>query len=281
MMESELSGGPLRPVVDAPPEAPPARDARRAEPRWGGFATLLWCLPIFVALNLAGAVGIALDLVWLHLGPGAGGVPFDPVTGQVADSHWATLDTRPEVVIATGVALLALELAVVGSAARLAGATVRDYLALTPFRGRDLLTGVAATAAVVFGFEFLAALFDIPLASPWLFEMHDRAEAGGTLPLLVLTVVVVAPLWEEAVFRGFLFRGWSRTWLASTGTVVLTSALWTALHLQYGALLLLQIFCIGLVFGWIRHRSGSALLTIVLHGLNNLAACVEAVAARW
>ncbi len=164
---------------------------------------------------------------------------------------------------------------------RLAGAGVRDHLALKPFSGRELLSGAAATAAVVFGFEILAAPLGIPFTSLWLFDLHDAAPAGGTLPFLASSVVVVAPLWEEIVFRGFLFRGWSRSWLASTGTVVLTSTLWTGLHLQYDAPLLLQVFCIGLVFGWVRRRSGSTLLTIVLHGLSNLAACVEVAAARW
>ncbi|MBD0276102.1 MAG: CPBP family intramembrane metalloprotease, partial [Acetobacteraceae bacterium] len=249
--------------------------------RWGGLATLLWCLPIFLALHLAGAVGLALDLLWIHFGPGDAGGALDAGTGRVADSHWGRLDTRPELITATGFAVLALELAVIGSAARLAGARARDYLALKPFTGRDLLAGVVATAAVVLGFEAVAARLGVSLASPWLAEVYGNAQAGGTLPLLVLTVVVVAPVWEEAVFRGFLFRGWSGSWLGPAGAAALTSALWTCLHLQYGAALLLQIFCIGLVFGWVRHRSGSALLTMTLHGLNNAAACIEAAVARW
>ena len=58
-------------------------------------------------------------------------------------------------------------------------------------------------------------------------------------------------------------------------------ALWTALHIQRDAPLLLQFFCADPVFGWVRHRSGSAPLTIVLHGMNNSAACAEAAVARW
>ena len=53
---------------------------------------------------------------------------------------------------------------------------------------------------MVVGFECLAVLFGAPLTSSRLFEMHNRAVAGGTLPLLV---AVVVPSREEAVFRGW------------------------------------------------------------------------------
>ena len=42
------------------------------------------------------------------------------------------------------------------------------------------------------------------------------------------------------------------------------------------AFTLAQIFCIGLLLGWIRWASGSTLLTIGLHMLANLAACIQA-----
>ena len=278
-MTTGIPRGPLPSPAAMPLDAAIAGAAAPAKPRWGGFATLLWGVPIVLAFLLANVFGVVLDLLWMQFGTGAG-LPLDPATGEVEDSYWATLGTRPEVMIATYATLPALQFAVVGPAARLAGTTVRDYLALNSFSGRDLLVGVLALAGVVAGFEVAAALLGVSLDAPWLVELRDRAVAGGTLPLLVLSIAVAAPLCEEVVFRGFLFRGWSRTWLAPAGTIVLTSALWTAVHLQYDAPVLLEIFCIGLVLGWMRHRSGSTLLTVVLHAVFNLAACVEMVVAR-
>jgi membrane protease YdiL (CAAX protease family) len=40
--------------------------------------------------------------------------------------------------------------------------------------------------------------------------------------------IVFAPLWEELVFRGFLFRGFAR--LGTIGTIVASSPLFTAMH---------------------------------------------------
>jgi hypothetical protein len=53
------------------------------------------------------------------------------------------------------------------------------------------------------------------------------------------------------------------------------SLLWALLHVQYAWVLMVQIFVIGLVLGWIRWRSGSTLLTIVLHVLVNLESTIE------
>jgi membrane protease YdiL (CAAX protease family) len=89
-------------------------------------------------------------------------------------------------------------------------------------------------------------------------------------------VVIVAPISEEVAFRGFLFRGLSASWLGVSGTLIATSAAWTAMHVQYDAFTLAQIFLIGLLLGWIRWASGSTLLTIGLHMLANLAATVQA-----
>jgi membrane protease YdiL (CAAX protease family) len=55
----------------------------------------------------------------------------------------------------------------------------------------------------------------------------------------------------------------------------LSSLLWTALHLQYDWFFFGEVFCIGLLLGYLRYRSQSTWLTIVLHGLNNLAAVVQ------
>ena len=43
-----------------------------------------------------------------------------------------------------------------------------------------------------------------------------------------------------------------------------------------------QIFLIGLLLGWIRWATGSTLLTIGLHVLANLAACIQAaIKVEW
>jgi membrane protease YdiL (CAAX protease family) len=84
------------------------------------------------------------------------------------------------------------------------------------------------------------------------------------------------------MFRGFLYRGWVRSRRAVVPGVVIISILWTVLHAQYDWLGLLQVFLMGLLFGWARWRSGSAVLTLLMHGIANLWAMLETVVkVQW
>lgn len=98
--------------------------------------------------------------------------------------------------------------------------------------------------------------------------------------LFVLLVVVVAPIYEELVFRGFLMGVVLRAkstlsikqrWLFAT---VFSSLAFTAIHLQYDWFGLGLIFVLSLIFSWARLVSGSVFLPMVLHFLNNSLAMV-------
>ncbi len=88
------------------------------------------------------------------------------------------------------------------------------------------------------------------------------------------TLVVAAPLCEETFFRGFMFRGIQHSRLGGVGAVLITSLVWSLGHLDYGPFELLWIFFGGILFGAARCKSGSIYLTMVLHGLWNLASLV-------
>jgi len=74
-----------------------------------------------------------------------------------------------------------------------------------------------------------------------------------------------------------LFRGWARSDRTMWPAIVVISLLWAALHVQYDWTGILQIFVIGLFLGWTRWRSGSLLLTFLLHALFNLEGTLETV----
>jgi hypothetical protein len=100
---------------------------------------------------------------------------------------------------------------------------------------------------------------------------------GRFLPLLWVTFALIAPAVEEITFRGFLYRGWSASRLGIFGAILLTSALWSLLHIQYDWIIIGQIFCIGLMFGCFRWLSGSTSLTIILHALMNFWGLLETI----
>jgi len=171
---------------------------------------------------------------------------------------------------------LPFHLAIFFLAARLRG-RVLDYLALVRPARREVLVGAASLAALLLAFEAVTWLMGRDSVPPFMVDIYRTARASNVLILFAVAVAVAAPLGEELAFRGFLFRGWAASPLGVAGTVVLTSVLWSLLHVQYDLILIAQIFGIGLVLGWVRARSGSSALTIGLHAANNLVALVQAV----
>jgi len=167
-------------------------------------------------------------------------------------------------------------------AARLRGWRARDYLALVPPRRGEIVVGIACLAALLVGFDLLTLLVGRDVVPSFMREAYLSARTAGSLPLFFIAVVIVAPVSEEIAFRGFLFRGLGASWLGVSGAAILTSAAWAAMHVQYDAFTLTQIFFIGLLLGWTRWASGSTLLTIVLHMLANLTACIQAaIKVEW
>jgi membrane protease YdiL (CAAX protease family) len=103
-----------------------------------------------------------------------------------------------------------------------------------------------------------------------------NALQAGVLPLFLLTTVLLAPLAEEIVFRGFLLPSWSQSRLGPIGAVAGTSALFGALHVQYDVCGMGTIALAGLVWGWLRLRSGSLLPALLAHCLGNTQAVIIA-----
>ena len=149
-------------------------------------------------------------------------------------------------------------------------------------RAATLRSDSICLIALIVAFSAIQILLGIDGGSKQMETTYRAAKAAGVLPLLWLSAVVVAPVTEELFFRGFLHRGWAPSWLGVSGTIVVTAALWAVLHQQYNILGILFIFVAGLIFGWMRQRSGSTLLPMILHTVNNLlATSLVAIQIEW
>ena len=102
-----------------------------------------------------------------------------------------------------------------------------------------------------------------------------------SLVLLVFAVVVVAPLYEELIFRGVILGAWlppDRTNKKLLGlspnelkASLISSILFTLIHLQYDMLGMAMIFGLSLIFSYARIRHG-LVLAMILHFINNACA---------
>ena len=113
------------------------------------------------------------------------------------------------------------------------------------------------------------------LVTPFQLQSYTTAAAEGWLPAMGSP----PSSWRRparrscsADFCSAAGRGSERSaWPA----IVVISLLWAALHVQYDWTGMLQIFVVGLFLGWMRWRSGSTLLTFLLHALFNLEGTLE------
>ena len=152
------------------------------------------------------------------------------------------------------------------------GISVRDYLALSVPSSRTLAIWVGVGIAVVIAGEGLLLLAREDTVPEFMISAYQSA---AYLPLFWIALVVWGPLFEEFLFRGFLFRGLLNSRLRANGAILLTAALFTALHLQYDAIELLVVFAVGLVLGLSRHRTGSLIPPLAIHSTMNLAATAQ------
>jgi membrane protease YdiL (CAAX protease family) len=248
-------------AVSLPPPATPAP--------WGLLGTIVWGAAGVCAWFAVQFAVIVAVIVWRD-STAPGSVDMQKMASDGFLLAFITIVAAPAWI---GVSVLA---------ARLRGWRTRDYLALVPPRRGEVVAGVACLAALLVGFDLLTLLVGRDVVPGFMREAYLSARMSGSLPLFFIAVVIVAPVSEEIAFRGFLFRGLAASWLGVSGAMILTSAAWAAMHVQYDAFTLAQIFFIGLLLGWIRWASASTLLTIVLHMLANLTACIQAaIKVEW
>jgi CAAX protease family protein len=168
-----------------------------------------------------------------------------------------------------------VELALLWLMAQRAGGSAADYLGFkVPSRG-EVLFGVGATVALIILGNAVSWLFGHFIVTSFQLDIYRSASAAGWLPLLWLAVVIVTPIGEESLFRGFLFRGWLRAPRDAWPVILLTAFLWSIVHVQYDWFVIVQVFCFGVLLGWLRWATGSAILTMLMHALINCEGMME------
>ena len=222
---------------------------------WPALAAVGVSVVIFVA-GLFGAQGMLALAEWLQVRLTGSRLPLS-------------------IPAATVLFLLGLQLTITGLVLMVAGWRTSSrsaslLLAPSPKGGLGYVEaiaggiGIAAVYnAVAYGVGFTDLVTDLKpfialLASPW-------------WALAALVVAVGAPLAEELLFRGFLLPALSRTRLGFLGAALVTTLAWTAMHAGYTPAGMVEVFLMGLYFGWLLWRTGSLRVPLVCHAAFNTA----------
>jgi membrane protease YdiL (CAAX protease family) len=214
---------------------------------WGaagiGALYLTWLIPI--VLNAVTGAPVAMPALFLHL-------PVDhiAVAAVVMAALW--FNRRP----------------------------LRQYLAMSALRlggvGRSIGIGLAAYV----GFVILIGVLEVLRSSG-----VDVEQSVPAVPKIVIdtamilslmaywfVLVVAAPIVEEMLFRGLLYRGLEAK-IGALATVVITSVLFGMVHyLGFGWPRAVATGCLGLLLGVVRWRTGNTTAAVVVHATINFAA---------
>jgi len=153
---------------------------------------------------------------------------------------------------------------------KLTGWPVRLYLALVPTAPIHYAVAIAAELVLLFVHGLVLSQLCDGSADFQTQGKEIRAAMNSPLAALFLfNTIILAPVTEEVLFRGFMLPSWSRSWLGPIGAVAATSVIFAAMHIQYGICGMIAVGLAGCLYGWLRLRSGSLLPPILAHCVGN------------
>jgi len=214
-------------------------------PRWGIPDALITIGLSVVLAVLAGVVALTLDL------PLGIAVIAGIVTPWIGLLGWPLLATRlrgngPRIDL--GLRLTWSDVGL-GAAVGLLGLVLAGVIAL-------LTQGVVG--------DFNSAAGEIAV------ELQDE----GTLAMFAFAVaaMVGAPIVEEITFRGMVFNSLRKRGLSAVWTIAVTALVGAAFHLEPVRFFIL--LPIGVLYGWLRWKTGALGAPIIAHMVNNGPAAV-------
>ena len=148
---------------------------------------------------------------------------------------------------------------------------IRNYLCFRKTTKGKFVKWLLFTVIFMVCSETLSHLLNRPV-SPFMINVYKTARFT---PALYIALVLMAPVFEEIFFRGFIFQGIRYSRLGTVGAVILTTLGWSILHIQYDTYTIATIIVLGLLLGIARLKSNSIYVPIAMHSLNNLVATIQ------
>jgi membrane protease YdiL (CAAX protease family) len=167
------------------------------------------------------------------------------------------------------------------------GAIIVAILAFAHWRGgqawrelvawRPLAVGIGdrwlwaiVIAAALYSLAASFVLGQVDQQSHLAFKLPSDAAASLTL---VTLAVIIAPVTEELLFRGWIYTGLHHR-LGVWPALILSSAMFALAHYEDTHYYALAVFPVGLALGGMRERAGSIKAPILFHAFYNLTAVV-------
>ncbi len=240
---------------------------------WSGWATAGIGILILIAFFLAQVI-VAGIIAFVFAFPkirAAGTSQYDAlyqIISNALNSHLGLLQSLAT--IFSGLVGLGLILVFIRAKK---GESIKEYLGLNKISIGTALLSIG----IIVGYNFAVVGIQSLLGSGVGQESitTDLYKTAISPVLFGIAVVIFAPLFEEAMFRGFLFEGFRQSRVGIVGAVIITALVWAELHsIQYQTFNVLVIFVLGLIMGVVRWRTKTIWSTFIMHATMNLIAII-------
>jgi uncharacterized protein len=231
---------------------------------WGFWGTIIWSvliLAVFSALQVLTLVAVVI----VSSGPLSESEFSQKIASAANNGNILSLTIVLTSVVCSG--LLA------GAVMLKKGSVLHEYFAIQSVSLKTMLKWIGLLAGILVISDLITEALDHRIMPDFMFTAYATAD-----PVFGFwfAMIVAAPLFEEALFRGFLFKGLELSFVGPIGAVVVTAGLWATIHVQYDAFGMAIIFCLGLLLGAARVFTESIVAPLGLHAITNLAATIQA-----
>ncbi len=148
--------------------------------------------------------------------------------------------------------------------------SVRHHLRLHSVSAPVLFSTFLIAIGLIIWVDELDRLISLIIPPPdSMLAVSAQLHFDGSVAAAILwfTIIVIAPMGEELLFRGFLQRVLERHWRDITRAVLVTSMVFSLVH--FNPFWIIQIYLLGVVLGYLSWKTGSIFPGIMVHGLNN------------
>ena len=148
-----------------------------------------------------------------------------------------------------------------------------NSLRIKPVSKKIILYSISISVGLTFISDEVDRIVQVFIPQPdYILDLNGALKPETTLGfiLLFIAVVIIAPLGEELLFRGFLQHFLETYWKDITKAVLVTSLFFAFIHMN--SYWFIQIYLLGIFLGYLSWKSGSIIPSLILHSINNGAA---------
>lgn len=237
--------------------------AEETKPVWGFWATVGFGFVVGIAATFVQTIITFAFIAAKYIGsPGV--FTFETIRDTAMNGLVISIATIASSLICIGLVLVFIKMR--------KNATIPRYLGLSKLSWKTGLVLLGISVAFIALISVAGILLHIPDVPDFQVDLYKTSVWP---PLLWIAVVVFAPAFEEVLFRGFLFEGLRHARTGIIGAILITSFIWSLLHIQYDPFHISTIFVLGLLYGAVRYKTGSLWSTFIMHAFNNAVAMVS------